>query len=373
MNISRLKTVPPSTSSGIRAFLKYENGKGGEIMAKTYSCILVGVDVHTIEVEAIMGSGFSGLNILGLPTDATRDMRERVRSALESIGIPIPARRVVVNVSSNELIKLSRTYLAQLDFAVAACIIRALFEENEDKITLYQPEHEFLAGELSLSAELKPIANPLIYEAISSYKNLKSTICLSYNEEYVYPQFEYYKNLKEWFDNRKSNPNEFKNENSHQIPEIKNSAFKVTEDKFFAARNTVEMLLKTPKTCVALLVAAAGKHNLLIAGEPGIGKSYSVKRLPTLLLPLKEKDKIEVKLIHNLADVIEKPFRFPHHSLTSAAMVGGSSLKPGEVTLAHHGVLFLDELAEFPRSSLEALREPLDSGCVTLSRAKGRS
>ena len=104
-------------------------------MAKTYSCILVGVDVHTIEVEAIMGSGFSGLNILGLPTDATRDMRERVRSALESIGIPIPARRVVVNVSSNELIKLSRTYLAQLDFAVAACIIRALFEENEDKIT----------------------------------------------------------------------------------------------------------------------------------------------------------------------------------------------------------------------------------------------
>ena len=131
------------------------------------------------------------------------------------------------------------------------------------------------------------------------------------------------------------------------------------------------MILKNPKACVALLVAAAGKHSILIAGEPGIGKSFSLKRIPSLLLPLEESEKIEVKLIHSRSDVIEKPFRFPHHSATAAALVGGSSLKPGEVTLAHRGILFLDELAEFPRSSLEALREPMDSGCVTLSRSNG--
>lgn len=340
-------------------------------MAKTYSCILVGVDVHTIEVETVLGSGFSGLNILGLPTDATRDMRERVRSALESIGIPIPARRVVVNISSNEYIKLSRTYLAQLDFAVAACIIRAFFEDSEDKMALFQPEYEFLAGELSLSAELKPIANPLIYEAIASTSSLKTTICLSYNEEYSHPHFEYYKNLKEWFEARKSYKVPLNPEKKILLEDDKKQEVKVSEEKLSETKKTIEILFKNPKTCVALLVAAAGKHNLLIAGEPGIGKSYSLKKFPSLLLPLSEKEKIDVKLIHSNADLKEKPFRFPHHSTTAAALVGGASLKPGEVTLAHHGVLFLDELAEFPRSSLEALREPLDSGCVTLSRSNG--
>ena len=158
-------------------------------MAKTYSCILVGMEVHPIEIETVLGSGFSGLNILGLPTDATRDMRERVRQALESIGIPIPARRVVVNVSSNELIKLSRTPLSQLDFAVAASIIRAFFEEDEMNIPLFQPEYEFLAGELSLMAELKPISNPLIYETLAYTKNLKRTICLSYQVKDILAEF----------------------------------------------------------------------------------------------------------------------------------------------------------------------------------------
>jgi magnesium chelatase family protein len=102
-------------------------------MAKTYSCVLVGVEARLIEIETVLGSGFSGLNILGLPTDITRDMRERVRSALESIGIPIPARRVVVNIGPTEHIKLSRTPLAQLDFSVAASILHALFQEQEQK------------------------------------------------------------------------------------------------------------------------------------------------------------------------------------------------------------------------------------------------
>ena len=340
-------------------------------MAKTYSCILVGMEVHPIEIETVLGSGFSGLNILGLPTDATRDMRERVRQALESIGIPIPARRVVVNVSSNELIKLSRTPLSQLDFAVAASIIRAFFEEDEMNIPLFQPEYEFLAGELSLMAELKPISNPLIYETLAYTKNLKRTICLSYQVKDIQAEFEYYKNLNDWLNDRKIIKQRQNSVLIHQEINLQESEFKIDQKKLEEAQKTIELILKNPKACVALLVAAAGKHSILIAGEPGIGKSFSLKRIPSLLLPLEESEKIEVKLIHSRSDVIEKPFRFPHHSATAAALVGGSSLKPGEVTLAHRGILFLDELAEFPRSSLEALREPMDSGCVTLSRSNG--
>lgn len=346
-------------------------------MAKTYSCLLVGVDVQKIEIETVMGSGFSGLNILGLASDATRDMRERVRSALESIGIPIPARRVVVNIGPSDVIKLSRTGLCQLDFAVAACVIRALFEDTKEMKHFYAPEQEFLSGELSLSGELKSISNPLIYEAVlTTAANSKGiSICLPYANKETNSPFEYFRNLKEWFEHRKNhaaNPHANQKEQQEKVSELaKKSSHEFMKNQIQNACESVQSLLKNPHACVALLVAAAGGHHMLIAGEPGIGKSFSLKKMPHFLLPLSKREQIEVKLIHLEAEKDHRPFRAPHHSSTSAALVGGSSLRPGEVTLAHHGVLFLDELAEFPRSTLEALREPLDSGSVTLSRTRG--
>lgn len=343
-------------------------------MAKTYSCLLVGVDVHTIEIETVMGSGFSGLNILGLASDATRDMRERVRSALESIGIPIPARRVVVNVGPSDIVKLSRTALCQLDFAVAASVIRALFEDKEERKNLYTPEQEFLAGELSLRGELKPISNPLIYESLFALScDKKISVCLPVMAEKENKSFEYFKNLKDWFDCRKNHSIQEKDP-MKEIENIVASEIHLSEfidSQIQNASQSIALLLKNPKILVALLVAAAGGHHILISGEPGIGKSFSLKKLPYFLYPLTEKERVDVKLINPSAEEFHRPFRTPHHSSTSAALVGGSSLKPGEVTLAHHGVLFLDELAEFPRQSIEALREPMDSGNVTLSRSKG--
>jgi magnesium chelatase family protein len=342
-------------------------------MAKTYSCVLVGVDVHTIEIETVIGNGFSGLNILGLPTDVTRDMRERIRSALECINIPIPARRVVVNIGNNDLLKLSRTPLSQLDFAVAASIIRALMEEENFATELKTYKMEYLAGELSLSGELKSIQNQLVYEAITPLLHEESTICLpkSFTNSEK-PYLEYFENLKDWLENRKQNvKNSTKLIQYKSLKHPQTEEITITNHKIKNATEALSILSQNPKICVAMLVAALGKHNLIVAGEPGIGKSFSLKKFANFLPPLSEKEKIEVKLIHQTSLIEQRPFRFPHHSTTSAALIGGASLKPGEVTLAHQGVLFLDELAEFNRSSLEALREPLDSQCVTLSRSNG--
>lgn len=351
-------------------------------MSKTYSCLLVGVDVLTLEVETVLGNGFSGLNILGLGTEATRDMRERIRSALESIGIPIPARRVVVNITPSDAVKISRIPLSQLDFAVAASIIYALYEEKENGQTLYQPCREFLAGELSLTGKLKEVQNPLIYQSVLILCQEEMQLCLpegnKNSDDFEFHQnIEFFTGIKEWLQKRKTK--EFKS-NEILVPTMEkncrvsaNGLFKQEElnSRVEEIESTISLLMKNPKLCVSLLVAAFGSHHILVAGEPGIGKSFSLQKISALLSPLNEKEKIEVKLIHSVSHDVKKPFRSPHHSATPAALVGGSSLKPGEVSLAHHGILFLDELAEFSSSSLEALREPLDSGQVFLSRAGG--
>jgi magnesium chelatase family protein len=342
----------------------------------------VGVDVQKVEIETVLGSGFSGLNILGLNSETTRDLRERVRSALESIGISIPARRVVVNITPSEKIKLSRTPLAQLDFAVAAAIIYGLHEEKEGKqIPLYKPEKEYFAGELSLAGEIKKLSNTLIYQSIlhQSHHSL-TTLCLPadtlQDPHFVpRPETQFFVHLKDWYQQRKkSSENQRVTKTSIYFDSEKDSQslrdMEISSQKE-KILDSLNLLIKNPKLCVALLVSALGSHHILVAGEPGVGKSFALQRISNFLSPLTSRQSLEVKLIHSSSEHFTRPFRSPHHSATPAALVGGSSLKPGEVSLAHHGVLFLDELAEFTRPSLESLREPLDSGEVFLSRAGG--
>ncbi|APJ04194.1 ATP-binding protein [Silvanigrella aquatica] len=348
-------------------------------MAKTFSYLLVGVEIFPVEIETVLGNGFSGLNILGLGTEATRDMRERVRSALESTGISIPARRVVVNITPNELIKMSRIPFSQLDFAVAASIIYALFEEQENQQSLCAPEKEFLAGELSLSGQLKEVQNALIYESALSQEKESMCLCLpkANNNMSENDNLQFYATLLEWLNKRKMKDiNVQKNKeklSDKKISIIKNQLQFFEKSSFFVSdiEENILLLMKNPKVCISLLAAAFGNHHILVAGEPGIGKSFSLQKIPQFLIPLNQKEQLEVKLIHSLSGSVKRPFRSPHHSATPAALVGGSSLKPGEVSLAHCGVLFLDELAEFSSPSLESLREPLDAGEVFLSRAGG--
>ncbi|WP_186646902.1 ATP-binding protein [Fluviispira vulneris] len=344
-------------------------------MAKTYSCTLVGVKVIQVEIETVVGSGYSGLNILGLSPDITRDMRERIRSALECIGIPIPARRVVVNISPASSLKLARTPASQLDFPVAASIIYALFQDNKKGAKLLQPENEFLAGEISLSGHLKAIENPLVYfAALHSMSKEQTTFCLPYTNkenQLLTPtqNLIFYRSLSEWIAARKTNKSEKRHTNHAptNFQHKENSSFLSVKK----VSNNINVLAKNPKICVAILIAALSRSHILIAGEPGVGKSFSLNKIINFLSPLTEKEQIEVKLIHPCDIQNDRPFRAPHHSASSAALVGGQMLKPGEASLAHHGILFLDELAEFSRTSLESLREPLDSGQVSLARSGG--
>jgi magnesium chelatase family protein len=179
--------------------------------------------------------------------------------------------------------------------------------------------------------------------------------------------FEIYPHLSQWFFARKAGGHQTKKTALHTKAPMEFDRKKFQET--FAT--TLKILARHPQLCVALLAAAAGGHHILVAGEPGIGKSFSFRKYQDLLLPLPRFKAVEAQLIHANESLTQQPFRSPHHSCTSAALVGGASLKPGEVTLAHHGVLFLDELAEFPRNTLEALREPLDTENVTLARAAG--
>ncbi len=342
-------------------------------MTIAYSAILVGVQIKTIQIETVIGQGFSGFNLLGLPAETTRDMRERVRTALEALGFFIPTKRVVVNIGPIEDIKLSRTPLSHLDFAVAASIIRALCLEKKEPIHI--PQKEFFAGELSLQGNLKQLSNLLVYQAVFQNEPNLSAMCLPSPCKLQDERIETFENLKEWLDTRKTKSHKATimkyDIKSHQRSEQESKKTPPNEITLKEAEKTLKTLLKKPKIAVSLLVAAVGKHNLILAGEPGIGKSYAFKNYPNLLAPLCAKKNSEVQLIHAEENDCKPPFRNPHHSCTSAALIGGASLKPGEATLAHHGVLFLDELAEFPRQSLEALREPLDSGIIVLSRAQG--
>jgi magnesium chelatase family protein len=350
-------------------------------MSKTYAAVLVGVEIEIIEVEAFVGNGFSGLTILGISGDVVRDMRERVRAVLESAGYALPARKIVVSFSPVRALKLCRTNLEELDFAVAACVVRALDEEKRNvSAKPVQERREFFAGALSLTGALRPVDRPLVVSALQHREWHAQTGAIFHvaheteigGSESVlfYPHFE------SWM--AKRNGGESRLLSFAQAPVVScDEAEFSRHNRLKKICHVMDVFSSSPKILAALLAAAAGRHNILFAGEPGVGKSFAIKHLEMLLPALTTEELFQVQLISDEQSLqknkisSKRPFRAPHHSCTSAALVGGANLKPGEVTLAHLGVLFLDELAEFSRLSLEALREPLDSGKVLLSRAAG--
>lgn len=341
-------------------------------MIKTYSAALVGVSVEEVEIETAMGSGFSGLCLIGLPNEVVRDMRERVRAALEAAGYGIPARRVVVNVRFQSNVKLVRSQLSALDFAIAAGIIRAIVENDENETTdSYAAETKhFFFGELELGGALRLSCHPLVVRQL----------LLRYPDGvfFVAPNFQKLgrtcAHLSDWVavrDDKSLNESVSLENQSLKSDEVVQSQPK----RLARICTTIEGLRSHPQLLIASLLSAAGRHHLLLAGEPGIGKSYTARKLAALLPPLRTQEHIDVQIIYDGVsthhDASTRPFRSPHHSLSMAGLVGGAQLKPGEMTLAHHGVLFLDEFAEFSRTAIEALREPLDAGAVSLSRAAG--
>jgi len=328
-------------------------------LALVYSRALSGMNAPLVEVEAHLANGLPHFNIVGLPDTEVKESRDRVRAAIIQSGFNFPAKKITVNLAPADLPKES----GRFDLPIALGILAASGQINPEKLVQYE-----FAGELALSGLLRPVRGALAM----AWQGMQA------GRSFVLPQ-----------------------ENAEQAAVMRGIAVYGARSlgEVAAHLNGIEPLTQTEckltqrpseqskipdladvkgqhTARLALEIAAAGGHSLLMMGPPGTGKSMLSQRLPGILPPLTEDELVEVwalrSLLPNHQQQLDsnRPFRSPHHSASSAAMVGGGSdPRPGEISLAHHGVLFLDELPEFDRKVLEVLREPLENGEIHISRA----
>lgn len=330
--------------------------------SKTNTCTLIGLEGKEVEVESDITSGLPAFNIVGLPDSSIKESKDRIRVALINSGYRFPKGRITINLSPADLKKEG----TQLDLPIAISLLSSMgvVEKIDDDLC-------FL-GELSLDGRIMPVRGALAMIISMREKGYRKFVIADENKEEcaiikdvdIYP-----------FENLNSLIN-YLNENIEMNP-YKISLAKVdqeiTYDLDFIDIKGQESLKR------ALEIAAAGNHNLLMVGPPGSGKTFSAKHLPTILPDMDFDEKVEVTKIYSIMGLLQsgklitkRPFRSPHHSSSEVALIGGghSIPKPGEISLAHRGVLFLDEFPEFNKKTIEALREPLENNEINISRAQ---
>ena len=334
------------------------------MLVKVFGAAVQGIDatIVTIEVNSSRGIKFF---LVGLPDSAVKESHERIMSALQVNGYRFPSRQIVVNMAPADIRKEGSSY----DLPLAIGILSSAGEIQTDKLADY-----LIIGELSLDGSLQPIKGALPIAISARAKGFKGFILPKQNakEAAVVNNLNVYgvENIKEVI--------EFFNGERELNPTIVH-----TREEFFQHQESFPYDFADVKgqesVKRALEVAAAGGHNVIMIGSPGSGKSMMAKRLPSILPPLSLAESLETTKIHSVAGKLSKndsliatrPFRSPHHTISQVAMVGGgSNPQPGEISLAHNGLLFLDELPEFSRSVLEVLRQPLEDRHISISRAK---
>lgn len=325
--------------------------------AVTYSVAFEGIDAKLVEVQCALSPGLPAFQIVGLPNKAVTEARERVRAALAACSVALPSKRITVNLSPADMPKDG----SHFDLPIAVALLAALGMVPAEKAA-----ELVVMGELSLNGDLVPVTGCLP-AAMAAHSQGKGLICPSASgaeaawvndAQVIAPQ-----TLAETLRHL-----------SGQAVLATAQAGNVTSIKSSKDLREVKGQERAKR---ALEIAAAGRHHLLLLGTPGSGKSMLAARLPGILPPMSAAEALETSMIHSLSGLLEnggisrdRPFREPHHTSSMAAIVGGGrSAQPGEISLAHNGVLFLDEFPEFPRQVLETLRQPIENGEVVIARA----
>ncbi len=325
---------------------------------------IIGLEAHRVDVEADISPGLPNFFIVGLPDTAIQEARERIRSALRHTGLTLPKTRVTINLAPAHLKKVGTLY----DLPIALALLHA-----DGSLSESFPKNILVAGELALDGSVRPIQGALSLALLARRENYDALIIPEANAREaalangltVYAAGHLHQILQHLRGVRSLPIASPPTRSTDALPRFEHYNFSAIRGQEQARR--------------ALEIAAAGGHNVLMQGPPGSGKTLLARSLPSILPLLSDEETVDATRIHSVAgtlspnEILElRPFRAPHHSASMASLIGGGSIpRPGEISLAHRGVLFLDEFLEFPRTVLESLRQPLEDGFVSVSRAQG--